>query len=358
MEQFAIQPKLYFGDRPLEALLPLTGKRVLIVTDAFLAASELLERVRAHLQGCVLDIFDEVEPDPSLQLVARGIRRLHDFQPDAIVAFGGGSPMDCAKAMRYFAARESSGTTVLFCIPTTAGTGSEVTSFAVLTDTEQGIKYPLVDDTLLPEAAILDPSFLMGLPPSVTADTGMDVLAHAAEALVARGASPFSDALAEAAFARAFHALPEAYGGSETAKAEMLYASCMAGLAFNTAGLGACHALAHSVGGRFHLPHGRINALLLPAVILFNAQGACAAERYAKLAKRCGLPPNARALSSAILRLRNTLGIASRIEIKMSDWKAALPALAKSAFSDLCMKSNPRLVTTREAESLLRELGG
>ena len=155
METFWIKPKLYFGPEPMAALDRLAGKRVLIVTDAFLASSGLLDRVKNRLTGAV-EIFDQVEPDPSLRLVAQGVRMLRDFGPDAVVAFGGGSPMDCAKGMCWFSDRHPP----LWCIPTTAGTGSEVTSFAVLTDTDQGVKYPLVEEDLLPEAAILDASLL------------------------------------------------------------------------------------------------------------------------------------------------------------------------------------------------------
>ena len=211
METFWIKPKLYFGPEPMAALDQLAGKRVLIVTDAFLASSGLLDRVKNRLTGAV-EIFDQVEPDPSLRLVAQGVRMLRDFGPDAVVAFGGGSPMDCAKGMCWFSDRHPP----LWCIPTTAGTGSEVTSFAVLTDTDQGVKYPLVEEDLLPEAAILDASLLEGVPPHVTADTGMDVLTHAAEAVAAKGASPFSDALAEKAFALAYRRPPEAGRPSKT----------------------------------------------------------------------------------------------------------------------------------------------
>ena len=238
METFWIKPKLYFGPEPMAALDQLAGKRVLIVTDAFLASSGLLDRVKNRLTGAV-EIFDQVEPDPSLRLVAQGVRMLRDFGPDAVVAFGGGSPMDCAKGMCWFSDRHPP----LWCIPTTAGTGSEVTSFAVLTDTDQGVKYPLVEEDLLPEAAILDASLLEGVPPHVTADTGMDVLTHAAEAVAAKGASPFSDALAEKAFALAYRRLPEAHAGSREAKQDMLLASCMAGMAFNAARLGEGRAL-------------------------------------------------------------------------------------------------------------------
>lgn len=353
METFWIKPKLYFGPEPMAALDRLAGKRVLIVTDAFLASSGLLDRVKNRLTGAV-EIFDQVDPDPSLRLVAQGVRMLRDFGPDAVVAFGGGSPMDCAKGMCWFSDRHPP----LWCIPTTAGTGSEVTSFAVLTDTDQGVKYPLVEEGLLPEAAILDASLLEGVPPHVTADTGMDVLTHAAEAVAAKGASPFSDALAEKAFALAYRRLPEAHAGSREAKQDMLLASCMAGIAFNAAGLGVCHSMAHALGGRFHVPHGRLNALLLPGVIQFNAEEQRTAEKYARLAKLCGLAANPRALASAVTRLRSGLKIPLKLPVPAQEFRAALPGLAAAALQDVCLPGNPRPVTAGEIEAMLREIGG
>lgn len=218
------------------------------------------------------------------------------------------------------------------------------------------MKYPLVEDGLLPEGAILEPAFLDGVPPKVTADTGMDVLTHAAEAAAAVGANPFTDALAESAFALAWRALPRAYQGDRAAKAEMLYASCMAGVAFNAAGLGVCHSMAHALGGRFHVAHGRLNALLLPQVVAFNAADARAAEKYARLARRCGLAANPRALSAALVRLRTGLGIPARLDLPPAELKAALPALSAAALSDVCLPGNPRPVAAADVEAMMEAL--
>ncbi len=348
MESFTLQPKLYFGAGALSALGELAGKRVLVVTDGFLASSGLLDRVRAQLPGGEVTVFDQVEPDPSLELVARGVQVLQERRPDAIVAFGGGSPMDCAKAVRWC----SGSAAPLWAIPTTAGTGSEMTSFAVITDREKGVKHPLVDDALLPEFAVLDPSLLDGVPPSVTADTGMDVLTHAAEAYVSNRATPFTDALAEKAFAMAYQNLPAAYrtrGGSQ-AKEAMLYASCLAGMAFNAAGLGICHSLAHTLGGRIHLPHGRLNAMLLPRVIAFNAAQDAAAKKYARLAVLCALAGSPRALAGAMSRLLTALKLPRTLTV--DDPKA----VAAAALEDRCTASNPRKPTAAELETILREL--
>lgn len=166
MERFQLKPTIFFGPDALAALEGLAGRRVMVITDSFLAQSGLLERVRARLRDCTVEVFDQVVPDPPLELVAQGARALAEFRPQAVVAFGGGSPMDCAKAMLEFGKKLGAGADIRFvAVPTTAGTGSEVTSFAVLTDRAKGVKYPLVDDALLPDEAILDPSLLAGYPP-------------------------------------------------------------------------------------------------------------------------------------------------------------------------------------------------
>lgn len=352
MEIFAVRPRVCFGADALEALKELDGQRVLIVTDKFLAGSGLLDRVRARLTGPA-EIFDQVEPDPSLELVARGVAALRAFRPGAVLAFGGGSPIDCAKGMVWFSGADPGERVPLWCIPTTAGTGSEVTSFAVLTDTERGVKYPLVQEGLLPQTAILDPGFLAGVPSKVTADTGMDVLTHAAEAYAAQRASPFSDALAEKAFVLAWHSLPRAFRGDMAAKGDMLLSSCMAGMAFQAAGLGLCHAAAHALGGRFHIPHGRLNAILLPHVLRFNAAESRTAERYARLARLCGLTGNARALSAALVRLRAGLGMTGGLPVSKEELQKALPEVAAAALADPCLAGNPRAVTEENVRGLI-----
>lgn len=291
-------------------------------------------------------MFERVEPDPSLDLVAQGAQAARQAEPEALVAFGGGSPMDCAKAVRLCL----DGAPPLWAVPTTAGTGSEMTRFAVLTDRAAGVKHPIVDDALLPDHAVLDPGMLEGVPPQVTADTGMDVLAHALESYASSRASPFSDALAEKAAALAWRALPEAWRGDMEAKEEMLYASCLAGMAFNAASLGICHSLAHALGGRVHLPHGRLNALLLPHVVAYNAADAAAAAGYSRLARLCGLAPNPRSLSAALNRLLTTLKLPRTLEVENPQ------AVAADALKDVCTATNPRAPTQGELERLLRAL--
>ncbi len=347
MEQFSLKPKLYFGGEPLAALDELGGRRVLVVTDGFLVSSGLLDRVKSRLDGPV-EVFDQVEPDPSFQLVARGVAQAQAFRPEAILAFGGGSPMDCAKAIRHFWGVACP----LWCIPTTAGTGSEVTSFAVLTDTEKGVKHALVDDALLPDAAILAPEFLAGVPAKSTADTGMDVLTHAAEGYVAKGANAFTDALAEKAFSLAWANLPAAYRGEMGAKAAMLEASCLAGMAFNAAGLGVCHSLAHALGGAYHLPHGKINAILLPKVISWHGETAPACrQKYSHLAKLCGLAPTVRSLAAGLRRLALSLGEPERFPKEIDASRIVAHAMA-----DRCTPADPGPVTETALRAILEEI--
>ncbi len=349
MEIFAIKPTVYFGADAMNALQKLAGKRIMVVTDAFLASSGLLDRVLQQLGGSVVTVFDQVTPDPSLELVARGVQQFRECQPEVIIAFGGGSPMDCAKGIRWSAGSSAA----LWAIPTTAGTGSEMTSFAVLTDTDKGVKYPLVDDELRPEAVVLDPALLAGVPASVTADTGMDVLAHAVEAYVAINANPFTDAFAEKAFVLAWQNLSGAYRtkGASSEKEAMLYASCLAGMAFNAAGLGVCHSLSHALGGRIHMPHGRLNAVLLPKVILFNSANKQAAQRYGKLARLCGLTPSPRALAGALSRLLTVMNMPKKLVVDDPQ------AVAAAALADRCTLTNPQKPTQADLERILQELG-
>ena len=357
---FIIPQNCQFGMGALKKLpdfLKAAGSdNVMLISDRGLEAIGVVDKVREIIKGANLKYSEylDVLPNPTTTIVDECAAQYKAAGCTAIIALGGGSPMDCAKAMCWCGEEHPP----LWCIPTTAGTGSEVTSFAVLTDTDRGVKLPLVDDGLLPEAAILDPGLLDGVPPHVTADTGMDVLTHAAEAAVAKGASPFSDALAERAFSTAFQSLPDAAAGDRGAKARMLQASCMAGMAFNAAGLGVCHAMAHALGGRFHLPHGRLNALLLPQVIGFNAQDLRAAEGYGRLAKACGLAGNPRALAAALTRLRTRLKIAPRLPVSAGELREALPGLTQAALADGCLPANPRAVQAGDIQALLLEIGG
>lgn len=236
-----------------------------------------------------------MQPDPTVSLAAEGTAKLKQFQPDLLVALGGGSAMDCAKAMAYFA----QGRFPLVAIPTTSGSGSEVTNFAILTHGKA--KHPLVDERLRPSAAILDSDLLKELPPGLIADSGFDVLTHGLEAYAATNAGAFSDMYARESFRMAYAVLPASYAGKQEVRLRMHLASTMAGIAFSHAGLGICHAISHSLGGIFHVPHGRLNAVLLPGVIACNSSRVL--HRYAELARAAGMAGSADAVAVRNLKM-------------------------------------------------------
>ena len=363
MEQFYLKPRIYTGPDSLDALETLNGERVLVVTDPFWSKGGVSQVVK-KLSGQVR-LFDQVTGEPDTEMTAKGVAVFQEFRPEAMVALGGGSVLDCAKAIRKFSLPEGS-SIPLWAIPTTAGTGSEVTSFAVIND--RGTKIPLVEDGLLPEGAILNADFLKTLPGKAVADTGMDALSHGLEAFVSKGSNPFADSLAEGAVALIWHNLPQAAEGSQEARGTMLTASCMAGAAFNSASLGICHSLAHALGGRFHIPHGRLNGVLLPAVVRYNAgldsSMTPAAERYAQLAKTCGLTGSGGragvfALLRGLNRLREKLGLPQTLTeagVSSQEVREAIPALARAALEDVCTVTNPRPVTAGDLERLLKEV--
>ena len=355
METFEMKTKIVFGEDALGALAGLRARRVVIVTDRFFSESGEAARVGGRFSGAEVRIFDAVTPDPSVELAAEGAKLLRDFQPDVLCALGGGSPIDCAKAMKalYDAPLH------LIAIPTTSGTGSEVTAFSILTRGET--KCPLVDDALIPELAVLDGSFLEKLPKGLIADAGMDVLSHCLEAAAARGHSPFTDALAQYAFTQAFESLPRSFQGDVTAREPLHIAACMAGVAFNQAGLGVCHALSHALGARFHVAHGRLNAILLPGVIRYNAQAAPGC--YAALATRIGLGAateklSVRNLIRALEQLRRQLNLPGSLAEAGISLRHSLNDVVSDAMHDVCLAGNPRKPSPADLRSLLQEAEG
>ena len=341
-----------------QALAQLKSTRLLLVADPYFvktgAAQGLLQSSGAEQTL----LFSDISPDPSVELAARGTAALKKFQPDTVVAFGGGSAIDCAKAMVYF-----SGLPVKFvAIPTTSGSGSEVTDFSILT--HNGVKHPLVDESLRPNMAILDPHFLQNLPPSLIADTGFDLISHAAEAFVATGANAITDALARDAFCTALSSLEESYRGNADVRLSLHEASCMAGIAFSGAGLGLCHAMSHCLGGFFHTSHGKLNAILLPAVIEHNAQGA--GKRYAELARWAGISGSAETLAlknlkNNLIRLRKRLQLPATLKeagIDLSLLQQKKADLTAAVLADPCCSTNPIPVTPELVADVLQEVQG
>ena len=341
MERFVCGTKIISGAGAAESLRELGAKRVLVVTDPFFYENGTAARIGAYTGAETVEIFHQVAPDPGLDLAAAGTARVRDFNPDLIVALGGGSAMDCAKAMKYF----SGSGTGFVAIPTTSGSGSEVTDFAILT--HDGVKHPLVDESLRPDVAILDGSFLEKLPKRLIADSGFDVLSHALEALAATGSGAITDALARDAFCTVFGKLKRSYDGDVAMRPEIHMAATMAGMAFTQAGLGLCHALAHALGGAFHVPHGRLNAILIPTVLECNAP--VAGRKYAELARRAGLGGSVdtialRNLRSGLVRLRRELELPETLAqagVNTAELGRKRDAIVAAALADPCCKTNP-----------------
>ena len=353
---FHCRTRIFFGDGALSQLEQCGAGSVLVVTDRFFQESGLAQKVGAMASKNHVSVFSEVTPDPSAELVAKGEAMFRSCQPDLLIALGGGSPMDCAKAILYLQERRP----LFVAIPTTSGTGSEVTGFSIVS--HGGVKHPIVDEALLPDWAILDPSLLHALPKGLIAETGMDVLAHDLEALAARGASAFSDALARGSFAVCMEQLPASYAGDPAVRGRIHEAATMAGLAFQHAGLGICHSLAHALGGRFHIAHGRLNAILLPAVLEYNSAACLGA--YLSLARSIGVSGATerlllRTLIAAVCRLRAALDLPATLQqagIPAAELDTALDALADTAMADPCTASNPRSPTRDDLKAILRQV--
>ena len=379
MQEFSLSTKIFFGEGALERLRLLEDKRVLIVTDKFMNQMGAPQRVASFLTNCTVSVFDGVVPDPPIEVVTAGVEAFRDCNAQTVIAVGGGSTIDAAKAIREVAKQVLDVDTdkmECFAIPTTSGTGSEVTEYSVLTDREKGLKYPLRGKALRPMVAILDPELTVSAPASVTADAGMDVLTHALEAYVSAGANDFSDAMCEKAVSLVFRFLPLAVedGNDLLAREKMHNASCMAGLAFNSAGLGINHGMAHAIGGKLHIAHGRINAILLPKVLAYNAdlttvhkgEYCVAARKYQRMAKVLDLPaPNVRLgvtnLIHEVEKLNRRIGIPATLKaqgVDPAEVKAMKEELVSAALADATTASNPRPVEAVHVERILAEITG
>lgn len=369
MNSFSLRTRLFSGKGSLSALGRLHSKQIWIVCDAFLARSPLLATLREHIPADnTLHVFSDITPDPTIATVVQGVVQMQALRPEVVIGFGGGSALDAAKAIVWFSRRFGVDIETCVAIPTTSGTGSEVTSACVISDAEKGIKYPLFDNALYPDMAILDPQLVVTVPPAITANTGMDVLTHALEAYVSPRASDFTDALAEKAARLVFDYLPVAVRKSDclATRGKMHNAATLAGMAFSQAGLGLNHALAHQLGGQFHIPHGLANALLLSPVIRFNLHDPRAAKRYARLAVACYLCPASSgekmAINTLIRRteqLKQQCAIPALSSLPGCDshsFRQRIPAMARAALADVTLKTTPRPADEQAMRALLESL--
>lgn len=380
MKTFKILTTIHFGEDALDRLRQIPYNRVMIITDPFVEQSGLIRLITKPLEDAnkTYTIFSDVVPDAPIDKISNGVRAFLEYRPEAIVAVGGGSAIDSSKSIREFALRIDHYADVgLIAIPTTSGTGSEVTAFAVVNDTAAQVKYPLVSDRLTADEAILDATLVESVPPSVTADTGMDVVTHALESYVSTDHNEFSAALAEKALEICGVFLLRSYydGKDLHARQKMHVASCLAGLAFNTASLGINHSMAHQLGARFHIPHGRANAMLLPFVIEFNSdinhtsrsrkEYLPAVERYASAAHVLGLSSynpvmGVRTLVNWTQFMMKEMNIPMHISemktVDAVDYFDAIEEMSENALKDACTATNPRPVTVEQIKHIYAKL--
>ena len=383
MSRFTLPRDIYHGKGCLEELKNLKGKRaILVVGGGSMKRQGFLDKAVNYLKeaGMEVQLFEGVEPDPSVETVMKGAEAMRAFEPDWIVAMGGGSPIDAAKAMWAFYEYpdvtfedlcipfnfpELRQKAKFAAIPSTSGTATEVTAFSVITDYAKGIKYPLADFNITPDVAIVDSELVEGLPAHQVAYTGMDALTHAIEAYVSTLNCAYTDPLAIQAIEMVFDYLPASFRGNMTARAKMHDAQCLAGMAFSNALLGIVHSMAHKTGAAFstgHITHGLANAMYLPYVIKYNAKDPVAAKRYAEIARRVGLEGSSEqslinSLCEKINEFNVILGIPATLKefgIKEDEFKEKVSAVAENAVGDACTGSNPRQPSQEEMEKLLK----
>ncbi len=374
-DKFILKSKVYFNNQSIQLLKDIKGTHAFIVTDSIMDTLGYLQKSIDHLReaGIPSTVFSGVRPDPDVKVIADGLKHYLESGADILVALGGGSAIDAAKGMLYFAHKSGMAEgkemrkPLFIAIPSTSGTGSEVTNFSVITS--DGEKIVIVDELIAPDIAILDSTCLQHVPPKVVVDTGIDVLVHAIEAYVSTKATDFTDALAEKSIRLIFENLENLYKntGDSEARDRVQNASCMAGMAFTNSNLGINHSLAHALGATFHIPHGRANALMMCGVIEYNANlsrsaNSYATERYAKLASMLQLPcrtprEGAVSLIQAVSKLKKSLGIESGIRGLVPDsgeFEKALGLMADSAMLDRCTPSNPKQPTREELIEIYR----
>ncbi len=382
MMRFTLPRDMYYGKGSLEQLKNLEGKKAIIVLGGgSMKKFGFVDKALDYLKqaGIETKLFENVEPDPSVETVMKGAAVMREFQPDWIISMGGGSPIDAAKAMWVF--YEYPETTFeeiiqpfsfptlrkkakFLAIPSTSGTATEVTAFSVITDYSKGIKYPLADFNITPDVAIVDPSLAETMPPKLVAHTGMDALTHAIEAYVSTLNSPFTDPLALKSINMTFEYLLDSFNGNMEAREQMHYAQCLAGQAFSNALLGITHSIAHKTGAAFstgHVPHGCANAIYLPYIIKFNAKNAEA--RYADIARSVGITGTdaecVKLLCDRIDEYNTKLSIPKNLKdfgINEDEFKEKVSKIAELAISDACTGSNPRPISQQEMEKLLTSI--
>lgn len=393
MARFTLPRDIYHGPGAIEELKNLKGKKAIVVVGGgSMKRFGFLDKVVNNLKaaGMEVQLFENVEPDPSVETVMKGAAAMREFQPDWIVSIGGGSPIDAAKAMwvfyeypettfeeiiQPFSFPELRKKARFLAIPSTSGTATEVTAFSVITDYAKGIKYPLADFNITPDVAVVDPDLAETMPAKLTAHTGMDALTHAVEAYVSTLNCCFTDPLALKAIEMVFQYLEASHKGDMKAREQMHYAQCLAGMAFSNALLGIVHSMAHKTGAAFsggHIIHGAANAMYLPKVIKFNSKDAAAKKRYGEIADFMKLGGSSddekiELLIKYLRKMNDELNIPHCIKnygegglpadtgiVPEDEFLAKLSDIAANAILDACTGSNPRQPSQEEMEKLLK----
>lgn len=364
--------KIYSGCGAMESLKDIKNSKILIMSDGFLVKNKMINMVLDNIDSTnTVEVFDEIKPDPPLSVVSKAMAKMIKMDAEYIIGFGGGSAIDTAKGTIYFLKQSGKLKKDLefIAIPTTSGTGSEVTNVAVVTDEQSSVKHALVSDEILPDVAILDPKTTESLPPAIVANTGMDVLTHSLEAYIANGANDFSDALAEKSGELVVKYLLKAYKNADDklAKEKMHMASNLAGNAFNIAGLGVNHSIAHQIGGVYHIAHGLANAILLCEVIDFNSENPKTKERYAEYSRKIGLAEKHDCDCEAISKLKSFINkimedmnlpkkISQCANVDLSKWGLEKFVMTANAMKDRCLPGNPRNVEDKDVLEILEKI--
>jgi len=380
MNKFEVIPEIYFGTNALERLSQITYKSVFVIADPFVVESGIIRNITAPLEQAAIEyeIYTDVVADPPIEKVIGGITAALKSKTECIIAVGGGSAIDLAKSVKKIASQiDTSFKPHMIAIPTTSGTGSEVTAFSVITDTATHTKIPLASPDMTPDEAILDEVLVKSVPAGVTADTGMDVFTHAIEAYVSINNNEFSGALAEKAVEICGQFLFRSYSDNNDshARRKMHIAACLAGLAFNSSSLGLNHGMAHQLGAIYHIPHGRANAILLPYIIEYNSNinnltrskesyDKCV-RKYCNIARILGLHSinevmTIHSLCNYMKFIAEEMNIPTHLStvlnISREEYEARLPEMADAALKDSCTSTNPRIPTKEDIIAIYKKI--
>ncbi|MDT2815437.1 iron-containing alcohol dehydrogenase [Vagococcus carniphilus] len=370
MKKWEMKPVIYSGDTCLDRLKQLKNEKICFVCDPYLVKTDEFKEIMNYIPiNSTLSIFSDIIPDPPIETVAAGALKMLEHKPSVLIAIGGGSAIDTAKGMIFTHNQMTEHRINRFiAIPTTSGTGSEVTSASVITDTREKIKYPIFHEELVPDEALLATKLVLSSPKTVTVYSGMDVLTHGLEALVATNRSLYTEALAEKAIELVFTNLELCFkdGKNMNARDNMHQASCLAGLAFDSAGLGVCHALAHQIGAKFKIPHGLANLMLLPHVIKINSCDQKTKELYSKLAIKLGVAQSCLSNDIAVNNLMQAIQALSRklecpktlseMGIVMHHKKEEIEEIVANAKNDVTFQSNPVLLTSSQLKEIIEKI--